>query len=60
MAATKSPLMRLGHIRDEVANLLPPFALRTAWMRPQSRIASIGATMLQCRSHSLAMGEIDA
>jgi uncharacterized protein with HEPN domain len=26
MAATKSPLMRLGHIRDEMANLLPLFA----------------------------------
>jgi uncharacterized protein with HEPN domain len=26
MAATKSPLMRLGHIRDEIANLLPLFA----------------------------------
>ena len=25
MAATKSPLMRLGHIRDEIANLLPLF-----------------------------------
>jgi uncharacterized protein with HEPN domain len=25
MAATKSPLMRLGHIRDELANLLPLF-----------------------------------
>jgi len=26
MAATKPPLMRLGHIRDEVANLLPLLA----------------------------------
>jgi uncharacterized protein with HEPN domain len=26
MAATKSPLMRLGHIRDEIASLLPLFA----------------------------------
>ncbi|HMA73942.1 MAG TPA: HepT-like ribonuclease domain-containing protein [Xanthobacteraceae bacterium] len=26
MAATKSPLMRLGHIRDEIANLLLLFA----------------------------------
>jgi uncharacterized protein with HEPN domain len=25
MAATKSPLMRLGHIRDEITNLLPLF-----------------------------------
>jgi uncharacterized protein with HEPN domain len=25
MAATKSPLVRLGHIRDEIANLLPLF-----------------------------------
>jgi len=25
MAATKSPLMRLGHIRDEIDNLLPLF-----------------------------------
>src|SRR6516164_6053556 len=26
MGATKSPLMRLGHIRDEIGNLLPLFA----------------------------------
>ncbi len=25
MAATKSPLMRLGHMRDEIASLLPLF-----------------------------------
>jgi uncharacterized protein with HEPN domain len=26
MAATRSPLMRLGHIRDEITNLLPLFS----------------------------------